>query len=128
MIKLKWERKNMKYMLLIYANASEAPEYTPEQQQAAAKAWYTVVEEMKSAGVWLGNNGLSPVGDAKTIRIRGGKTLTTDGPFAETKEQLSGYYLVDCKDFDEAISWAEKVPGAHFGSIEVRPLNQWSQK
>jgi hypothetical protein len=117
----------MKYMLLIYVDSSGAPDYTPEQQQSAAKAWYKVVEDMKSAGVWLDNNGLSPVVDAKTVRIRGGKSLVTDGPFAETKEQLSGYYLLNCEDFDEAVGWAEQVPGALFGSIEVRPLNQWSQ-
>lgn len=119
----------MKYMLLIYApNTSQAPDYTPEQFKAAQQAWYKVVEDMKSAGVWLDNNGLSPATDATTVRIRDGKTMTTDGPFAETHEQLAGYYLLNCKDLDEAISWAARVPGAHYGSIEVRPLNQWSQQ
>jgi hypothetical protein len=68
------------------------------------------------------------VADATTVRVRNGETLTTDGPFAETHEQLGGYYLLDCKDLDEAIAWAEKFPTAKYGSIEIRPLNVWSQK
>lgn len=117
----------MKYMLLMYANESEAPQ-TPEEHQAVAQAWYSFGEEAKAAGVLLSNNGLSPVSDATTVRVRDGKTLITDGPFAETHEQLGGYYLFDCKDLDEALLWAVKIPTAKYGSIEVRPLNQWSQK
>ena len=118
----------MKYMLLIYNDESIVPNFTPEEHQAAAQAWYAFNQEAQAAGVWLGNNGLSPVSDATTVRVRDGKTLITDGPFAETHEQLGGYYLFDCKDLDEALSWAAKIPGAKYGSIEVRPLNQWSQK
>lgn len=117
----------MKYMMLIYNNASEAPEYTPEQQQAVAQAWYAFGNEAKAAGVLLSNNGLAPVSDATTVRVRNGKTLTADGPFAETHEQLGGYYILDCKDLDEAIGWAAKIPGAKYGTIEVRPLNSYSQ-
>ena len=84
--------------------------------------------ETKAAGVWLANNGLSSVADASTVRVRDGKTLIVDGPFAETHEQLGGYFLLDCKDLDEAISWAAKIPGAKYGSVEVRPLNVWSQE
>ncbi len=118
----------MKYMLLMYATEAEAPNYTPEEHQAAAKAWYAFGEEAKAAGVLESNNGLSPVTDATTVRVRDGKTLIADGPFAETHEQLGGYYLLNCKDLDEAISWAAKVPIAKYGSVEVRPLNVWSQK
>ncbi len=118
----------MKYMLLMYANESEAPKYTPEEHQAAAQAWYAFGKEAEAAGALLGNNGLSPVSDATTVRVRNGKTSITDGPFAETHEQLGGYYLFDCKDIDEAISWAAKIPIAKYGSIEVRPLNTYSQK
>lgn len=118
----------MKYMLLMYANESEAPTYTPEEYQAVAQAWHAFGKEAEAAGVLISNNGLSPVADATTVRVRNGKHLITDGPFAETHEQLGGYYLLDCKDLDEAISWAVKVPTAKYGSIEVRPLNQWSQK
>ena len=118
----------MKYMLLIYANASEAPEYTPEEQQAAVQAWFAYQAEAEAAGVLVSNNGLYPVTDATTVRVRDGKTLTTDGPFAETHEQLGGYFLLDCKDLDEAISWAAKNPGARFGSIEVRPVMTFTQE
>jgi hypothetical protein len=117
----------MKYMLLMYANESESPK-TPEEFQAVAQAWTTLGQELSAAGVLVSNNGLNPVADATTLRVRDGKRLITDGPFAETHEQLGGYYLVDCKDLDEALSWAEKIPTAQYGSIEIRPLNQWSQK
>jgi hypothetical protein len=92
----------MKYMLLMYANESEAPQ-TPEQYQAVAQAWTDLGQELSAAGVLLSNYGLNPVADATTVRVRNGKTLTTDGPFAETHEQLGGYYLLDCKDIVEAI-------------------------
>lgn len=118
----------MKYMLLIYGNTSEAPEYTPEEHQAAVQAWYAFGTEAEAAGVLLYNDGLSPVTNATTVRVRNGKTLTTDGPFAETHEQLGGYYMLDCKDLDEAIGWAAKVPGAKYGSIEVRPVNIYTQE
>ena len=117
----------MKYMLLMYADESKAPQ-TPEDYQAAAQAWYGFNEEATAAGVLLSNNGLDPIASATTVRVQEGKTLITDGPFAETHEKLGGYYLLECKDLDEAIRWAEKIPTANYGSIEVRPLNQWSQK
>ena len=113
----------MKYMLLMYANESHVPK-TPEEQQAAAPAWQALGKELEAAGVLLSSTGLSPVANSTTIRIREGKTLTTDGPFAETHEQLGGYFLLDCKDLDEAIRWAVKIPTAKYGSIEIRP--QWS--
>ncbi|HLO32280.1 MAG TPA: YciI family protein [Anaerolineales bacterium] len=114
----------MKYMLLMYADESGVPQ-TPEAQQAVAPAWSALTKEMQVAGVLLSSSGLSSVANATTIRVREGKTVTTDGPFAETHEQLGGYFLVDCKDLDEAIRWAEKIPTAKYGSVEVRP--QWSQ-
>jgi hypothetical protein len=117
----------MKYMLLMYANESETPEYTPEEHQAAAQAWYAFGNEAKAAGVLLSNNGLSSVADATTVRVRNGKALISDGPFAETHEQLGGYYVIECNDLDEAVGWAAKVPVAKYGSIEVRPLNKYSQ-
>jgi len=115
----------MKYLLLMYAEESKLSP-THEEIQAAAPAWYALTQEMEAAGVLLGNNGLSSVADATTVRVRDGKALTTDGPFAETHEQLGGYYLIDCKDLDEALGWAAKIPTAKYGSVEVRPL--WSQK
>lgn len=116
----------MKHILLLYAEESKMPQ-TPEEQQAVAPAWYALGKELEAAGVPLSNHGLDPIVNATTVRVKEGKTLVTDGPFGETHEQLGGYYLVECKDLDEAIGWAEKIPTAKHGSIEVRPPNRWSQ-
>lgn len=113
----------MKYMLLMYADESYVPN-TPEEQQAAAPAWETLRREVEASGILVSSNGLASVANATTVRVRDGKSLITDGPFAETHEQLGGYFLLDCRDLDEAIRWAEKIPTAKYGSIEVRPL--WS--
>lgn len=83
---------------------------TPEDQQAATPLWTTLAEEMKAAGAWISSSGLSPVSTATTVRVREGKRLITDGPFAETHEQLGGYFLLECQDLDEALRWAEKIP------------------
>jgi hypothetical protein len=115
----------MKYMLLMYADESFVPKTPEEQQAVAAPVWFALMDEMKAAGVLLSNNGLSPVANATTVRIREGKTLITDGPFAETHEQLGGFFLLECKDLDEALQWAKKIPHAKYGSVEVRPL--WSE-
>jgi hypothetical protein len=82
----------------------------------------TFMEEMGERGVLLGGERLHPTSDATTVRVRDGEVLTADGPFAETKEQIGGFYLVDCKDLDEAIEVAAKIPGAAHGTIEVRPI------
>ena len=82
----------------------------------------TFGEEMTQRGVLRGGERLRPTTDATTVRVRDGEVLTSDGPFAETKEQIGGFYLVDCKDLDEAIEVASKIPGARHGSIEVRPI------
>ena len=112
----------MRYLLLDYAVTSAAPQYTPEQAKLAIQAWVDYVNEVKAAGVLVHNEALRPVSDATTVRVRNGKTLTSDGPFAETHEQLGGIFILDCKDLDEAIAWAEKSPGAKYGSIEIRPV------
>lgn len=114
----------MKYLLLMYADELKAPQ-TPEEYQVAAQAWQTYGREVEAAGILVSNSGLSPVASATTVRVRDGKSLITDGPFAETHEQLGGYFLLDCQDLDEAIRWGEKIPTAQYGSIEVRPV--WSQ-
>jgi hypothetical protein len=115
----------MKYMLLMYWDENVMSKFTPEEYQAIApEVWFALEREMKSAGVLVSNNGLSPIANATTIRIRENQTLTTDGPFAETHEQLGGFYLIDVPNLDEALQWAKKVPSAKYGSIEVRPL--WS--
>jgi hypothetical protein len=113
----------MKYLLLMYANASEAPN-TPEELGAIAEEWNAYMADAKAAGVLLSNGGLDPAGTPTTMRIRNGQTLITDGPFAETYEQVGGYSLLECKDLDEAIRWAEKIPTAKYGSVEICPL--WS--
>jgi len=122
----------MKYMLLMYASEAETPKYTPEdtpeEYQALVREWYAFESEAKAAGVWHSFNGMTPISDATSVRVREGKSLITDGPFAETHEQLGGYYIFDCKDLDEALAWAAKIPLARYGTVEVRPLNKWSQK
>ena len=115
----------MKYMLLMYASESEATQLTPEESQALFQTWQTLLKEAKEAGVLRSNTGLSPITNATTVRVREGQTMITDGPFAETHEQLGGFFLLDCKDLDEAIRWAAKIPHAEYGSVEIRPL--WDQ-
>ena len=113
----------MKYLLLMYGTESDVP---PEELQALWPAWMALLKEESAAGVLVSNGGLDPTASATTVRMRNGKTLTTDGPFAETHEQLGGYQLVECKDLDEAIKWAARIPTAKYGCIEVRPL--WEPK
>jgi hypothetical protein len=115
----------MKYMLLMYADESKVPQ-TLEAQQAAAPVWSALAEHMKAAGVWLSSSGLSPIANATTLRVQEGKTLITNGPFAETHEQLGGYFLLECNELDEALQWASKIPRAKYGSIEMCPL--WGQE
>ena len=84
--------------------------------------YFAFDEEVKAAEVLVGGNALQPVSTATSVRLRDGKSVVTDGPFAETKEQLGGYYLFECKDLDEALKWAAKIPSARYGTIEVRPI------
>jgi len=111
----------MRYIALIYTSEPNDPQRdSPERAQMSAD-YGTLTQELVKAGVMDGGAALQPSSTATTIRVRDGKTLTTDGPFAETREQLGGYYVLNCKDLDEAIHWASKIPGARWGSIEVRP-------
>ncbi len=112
----------MKYLMLIYSDEAAAATATPEQLNATMAAYLSFTSEVQKKNLYVGGNPLQPTTSATTVRLRNGKTLTTDGPFAETKEQLGGYYLLDCKDLDEAIEYAAKIPGAAYGSIEVRPI------
>jgi len=118
----------MKYMMLIYAKGSERPDFTPEERQAAMQAWMDFETEVSAAGVLVSSEALYPVTDATTVRVRDGRRLIADGPFAETHEQLGGYYVLDCKDLDEAIGWAAKMPGAKYGTVEVRPVMTFAQE
>jgi len=98
------------------------PNFTPEERKAMMQAWAAFKAEAEAAGVLVSNETLYPVSDATTLRIRDGKRLISDGPFAETHEQLGGFFVLDCKDLDEAVEWAAKMPGAQYGSIEIRPV------
>ena len=112
----------MEYLLLIYGNeaAMLASSKEASGQMMAAYAAYT--EAMKKAGVYVGGNRLQPTTTATTVRARDGKSSVLDGPYAETKEQLGGYYMIKVPDLDAALSWAARCPGAAHGAIEVRPL------
>jgi hypothetical protein len=106
----------MQYMLLIYTPA-DAP-----RDAGTHAAYMTFTEELSASGQLVAGDGLEGLDSATTVRVRDDETLLTDGPFAETKEMLAGYYLVDVPDLDTALGWAAKIPGAAVGSIEVRPV------
>jgi hypothetical protein len=112
----------MKYLLTIYNDESGFASATPEEIQQVMAAYEAFGREVSAAGAMLGGEGLQPSSTATTVQVRGGETLTSDGPFADTREQLGGYYLLECRDLDEAIGWAAKIPGAQNGTIEVRPV------
>ena len=111
----------MRYLLLIYSETPTA-EPSAEEIQAEMDAYASFTADIAQSGVLLAGEALEGPDTATSVRVRDGQTMTTDGPFAETKEWLGGYYLVDCKDLDEAIEWAAKIPGARNGTVEVRPV------
>jgi hypothetical protein len=115
----------MRYAILIYdeetANPSPNPP-DPQVIQQVSDAYAAYTKMLRDSNAYLGGDGLKPVSTATTIRIRDGQTLTTDGPFAETKEGLGGFYLIEARDLDHALELAAACPGAHYGSIEVRPV------
>ena len=112
----------MEYLMLIYSNENDDPNPGTPEGDKFMGAYYAFTEEVQQKKLMLGSNALQPVATATTVRVRDGKTQTTDGPFAETKEQLGGYYLLDCKDLDEAIEYAAKIPSAVHGTVEIRPV------
>jgi hypothetical protein len=111
----------MEYMLLIYGDEKAWNALSQDEINKIMADYGTYTQEVIAAGIMRGGSELAPVHTASTVRVRNGKTLTTDGPFAETKEQLGGYYLIDVPNLDEAIKWAAKIPSAAFGSVEIRP-------
>ena len=117
----------MKYLLTIYSDESGWGDVTPEQIDQVMNAYWAFQREVEEKGVFIAGEGLEPTSSATTVRLRDGERLVTDGPFAETKEQLGGFYLLDCDNLDEAIEWAAKIPGAQTGSIEVRPVMNYEQ-
>jgi len=115
----------MRYMLLVYSKESEMEQLSPEEDRRIRAGHWAVMDETAKQQVFRAAEPLKPTSTATTVRLQNGKPLITDGPFAETKEQLAGYYILDCKDLDEAILWAAKIPTACQGSagcIEIRPI------
>jgi hypothetical protein len=112
----------MLYMLLIYDNEKAWQAFTEEERQAGYAEYRKFTEDIVKSGHYRAGSELMPTTRATTVRVRDGKRMVTDGPFAETREQLGGYYLIEAKDLDEATAIAARIPSAHSGSIEVRPL------
>jgi hypothetical protein len=112
----------MRYLLTIYTDESRYATMTPEESGRLMADYGAFGRAAQEAGVLLGGEGLQPTATATTVRVRDGETLFTDGPFAETREQLGGYYLLDCADLDEATRWAARIPDAQSGAVEVRPV------
>ena len=112
----------MRYLLTIYTDESRYATMTPEDSARLMADYGAFGQEAQEAGVLLGGEGLQPTATATTVRVRDGEAMFTDGPFAETREQLGGYYLLECADLDEAARWAAKIPDARSGSVEVRPI------
>lgn len=112
----------MKYMLLIYGDEREWLSLSKEEMEKVYEGHRAYGEAMTKAGVIRDGNELKPVATATSVRFTGGKPRTTDGPFAETKEQLAGYYLIEVDNLEQAIEWAEKMPGMTGGTVEVRPV------
>lgn len=112
----------MKYLLLIYGNEELFGKMTEAEQQSIMQEYNDFTKSIAQSGHLLGGNELQPVANATTVRVRNKKRSVTDGPFAETKEQLGGYYLIEAKDLDDAIAVAARIPSARWGSIEVRGI------
>jgi hypothetical protein len=116
------EEKTMQYLLLIYRNEAELGKASQADRKQMMADYGAFTQSIIQSGHFKAGDGLQPTTTATTVRVRDGKILTTDGPFAETREQLGGYYLVEAKDLDTAIGIAARIPGAKAGSIEVRPV------
>jgi hypothetical protein len=117
----------MKYLCLIYSDQTQWQKMSKAESDKMLSEYTDFTKSIQKSGHYLGGNGLQPTATATTVRVRNGKVSTTDGPFAETKEQLGGYYLVEAKDLNDAIRVAEKIPGARYGAIEVRPVMVYNE-
>jgi hypothetical protein len=119
----------MRYMMLIYSREDEAA--TPENKAAVFAAHKLVMDQTLARGIFCAADPLQPSVTATTVRVQDGQSLVTDGPFAETKEQLAGYYILDCQDLDEALAWAAKIPtgcAGAAGCIEIRPIREFPSR
>jgi hypothetical protein len=112
----------MDYLLLIYSNEQHWDTISEAERAAVMAEYHAFTEDIAKKGNYKAGEALQPTSSATTVRVRDGKTMTTDGPFAETREQLGGFYLVSAKDLDEALALAARIPSARVGSIEVRPI------
>lgn len=112
----------MQYLLLIYGAEEKDPQPGTDEFMALIGEYQKFTDEVQNNGAFLGGEALESITTATTVRIRDEQATITDGPFAETKEALGGYYLLECKDIDEAIAYAKKIPSVHYGSIEIRPI------
>ena len=117
----------MRYLCLIYDEEKKLGSMSKSESDAFMGEYFAFTEGIRKSGHYIGGEALQPVESATTVRVRNGKTSTTDGPFAETKEQLGGYYLINAKDLNDAIQVASRIPSARVGSIEVRPIMEFNQ-
>lgn len=115
----------MKYVCLIYDEEKKLDAMSPNESEAFMGEYFAFTDWIRQSGHYLGGEALQPVKAATTVRVRNGKTATTDGPFAETKEQLGGFYVIDARDLNDAIRVAAQIPSARLGSIEIRPLMEF---
>jgi hypothetical protein len=112
----------MKFMLLLWGEEGQWADMSEEETAAEMARWEDYTNQLVAAGVMVSGEGLQPSATSKTLRVENGERVVTDGPFAETKEQLGGFYVIECGSFDEALEWAAKVPSAEQGSTEIRPV------
>jgi len=117
----------MKYVCLIYDEEKKIEGMSKPESDEFMGEYFAFTDDIKKKGKYIGGEALQPVQTATTVRVRNGKISTTDGPFAETKEQLGGFYLIDARDLNDAIQVASKIPSARLGTIEVRPVMEFSQ-
>ena len=116
----------MQYLLLIYEDEKAWDGITEAERGKIFGEYMSFTADIKKSGHYIGGNALQPVHTATSVRVRGGKMSTTDGPFAETKEQLGGYYLIEAKDLNDALQVAAKIPSAKLGTVEVRPIQEYN--
>ena len=116
----------MRYLCLIYVEETKMATMSKGEQDAFMGEYFAFTEDIKKSGHYIGGEALQPVGTATTVRMRSGKMSTTDGPFAETKEQLGGYYLINAKDLNDALQVASRIPSAKTGTVEVRPIQEFN--
>src|SRR2546422_2977991 len=118
----------VKYLCLIYDEEKKLGSMLKNESDAFMGEYFAFTDGIQKTGHYLGGNALKPVQTATTVRVRNGKVSTTDGPFAETKEQLGGYYLINARDLNDAIQVASKIPSARLGTVEVRPIQEFNQQ